>query len=122
MYRLLFLFYIESRPDLGYSPMGSEIYRLGYSLESLRDMEYSALVTEEDKESFYISDSLNRLFQMIWDGFPKRDDQPNRSRLIMPKKLSITVSGLHLYVRIFLIQKDYLHLPPSVCVTLYCVR
>ncbi len=74
MYRLLFLFYIESRPDLGYSPMGSEIYRLGYSLESLRDMEYSALVTEEDKESFYISDSLNRLFQMIWDGFPKRDD------------------------------------------------
>ena len=74
MYRLLFLFYIESRPDLGYSPMGSEIYRLGYSLESLRDMENSALVTEEDKESFYISDSLNRLFKMIWDGFPKRDD------------------------------------------------
>lgn len=74
MYRLLFLFYIESRPDLGYSPMGNDVYRLGYSLESLRDMESSDLINEEDKESFYISDSLDRLFQMIWEGFPKRDD------------------------------------------------
>jgi hypothetical protein len=74
MYRLLFLFYIESRPDLGYAPMGSDVYRLGYSLESLRDMDSAELATEEDKESTYISDSLNRLFQMIWEGYPKRDD------------------------------------------------
>ena len=33
MYRLLFLFYIEARPDLGYAPMDSETYRKGYSLE-----------------------------------------------------------------------------------------
>ena len=74
MYRLLFLFYIESRPDLGYAPMGSDVYRLGYSLESLRDMDSTELASEEDKESTYISDSLQRLFQMIWEGYPKRDD------------------------------------------------
>jgi hypothetical protein len=75
MYRLLFLFYIESRPDLGYAPMGSDVYRLGYSLESLRDMDTAELASEEDKESTYISDSLDRLFQMIWEGYPKRDDE-----------------------------------------------
>jgi hypothetical protein len=74
MYRLLFLFYIESRPDLGYAPMGSDVYRLGYSLETLRDMDTAELANEEDKVSTYISDSLDRLFQMIWEGYPKRDD------------------------------------------------
>jgi len=74
MYRLLFLFYIESRPDLGYAPMGSDVYRLGYSLDSLREMDSAELGSEEDKEGSYISDSLDRLFQMIWEGYPKRDD------------------------------------------------
>ncbi len=74
MYRLLFLFYIESRPDLGYAPMGSDVYRLGYSLESLREMDTAELGSEEDKEGTYISDSLNQLFQMIWEGYPKRED------------------------------------------------
>ena len=74
MYRLLFLFYIESRPDLGYAPMGSDVYRLGYSLESLREMDTAELGSEEDKEGTYISDSLARLFQMIWEGYPKRED------------------------------------------------
>jgi hypothetical protein len=75
MYRLLFLFYIESRPDLGYAPMGSDVYRLGYSLESLREMDTAELGSEEDKEGTYISDSLDRLFQMIWEGYPKREDE-----------------------------------------------
>ena len=35
MYRLLFLFYIEARPDLGFAPMKSEAYRKGYSLEGV---------------------------------------------------------------------------------------
>jgi hypothetical protein len=32
MYRLLFLFYIEARPDLGYAPITAESYLKGYSL------------------------------------------------------------------------------------------
>ena len=38
MYRLLFMFYIEARPELGYAPVDSEVYLKGYSLESLRDL------------------------------------------------------------------------------------
>ena len=34
------------------------------SLESLRDLDTAELGSEEDKESTYISDSLDRLFQM----------------------------------------------------------
>ncbi|MFN9660492.1 MAG: Eco57I restriction-modification methylase domain-containing protein, partial [Cyanobacteriota bacterium] len=76
MYRLLFLFFIESRSkELGYAPMGNDVYRLGYSLESLRDLDTAELATEEDRESTYISESLDRLFQMIWEGYPKKGDQ-----------------------------------------------
>lgn len=74
VYRLLFLFYVESKPDLGYAPMGSDVYRLGYSLESLRDTGTADIDSEGDRESTYISDSLDRLFQMIWEGYPRRDD------------------------------------------------
>jgi hypothetical protein len=75
MYRLLFLFFIESRhKELGYAPMGNDVFRLGYSLESLRDLDTAELATEEDREGTYISESLDRLFQMIWEGFPKQGD------------------------------------------------
>ena len=33
MYRLLFLLYIEARPQLGFAPMNAEAYAKGYSLE-----------------------------------------------------------------------------------------
>ncbi len=76
MYRLLFLFFIESRPkELGYAPMGNDVYRLGYSLESLRSLDSAELATEEDRESTYISESLDRLFQMIWEGYPRKGDE-----------------------------------------------
>ena len=114
MYRLLFLFFIESRPkELGYAPMGNDVYRLGYSLESLRDLDTAELASEEERESTYISESLDRLFQMIWEGYPKRGDQdavqphlteakpefdtfqivPLRSHLFDPERLPI-INGL----------------------------
>lgn len=44
VYRLLFVFYVESRPDLGYVPIQkSDIYAQGYSLEMLRDFETTPL-------------------------------------------------------------------------------
>ena len=70
MYRLLFLFYIESRPELGYAPMQSEVYRLGYSLESLRDLELVKLTTEESRNGYFLHESLVILFNMIFHGFP----------------------------------------------------
>ena len=69
MYRLLFLFYIEARPDLGYAPIDSEAYRKGYSLEHLRDLEMVRLTTEESLDGYYLSDSISTLFRLIRDGF-----------------------------------------------------
>ena len=81
MYRLLFLFYIEARPELNYIPMGSEVYRRGYSLERLRDLEQVPLLSDADRESTYIHESLERLFQMIWEGYPKRDDSEQQGQI-----------------------------------------
>jgi hypothetical protein len=75
MYRLLFLFYIEARPDLGYAPITAESYLKGYSLEHLRELEQMPLTTPESLEGTYFHESLKQLFTLIWEGFPKRGAQ-----------------------------------------------
>ena len=69
MYRLLFLFYIEARPDLGYAPLDSETYRKGYSLEHLRDLELVRLTSDESLDGFYLHHGIQTLFGLIRDGF-----------------------------------------------------
>lgn len=69
MYRLLFLFYIESRPELGYAPVDSSVYLKGYSLEHLRDLELVPLTTEAERNGHYFNDSLNMLFRLIHEGY-----------------------------------------------------
>ena len=69
MYRLLFLFYVEARPELGYAPMDSPVYRNGYSLERLRDTEMARLTTEEDLERNHMQQSLEMLFELIREGY-----------------------------------------------------
>ena len=69
MYRLLFLFYIEARPELGYAPLNSDAYRAGYSLERLRDLELVELATDESCNGFHLHDSIETLFRLIRDGF-----------------------------------------------------
>ena len=49
LYRLLFLFYVEARPALGYAPMDSDEYRTGYSLETLRELALMPLDTERSR-------------------------------------------------------------------------
>ncbi|MEO0434521.1 MAG: N-6 DNA methylase, partial [Cyanobacteria bacterium J06656_5] len=70
MYRLLFLFYIEARQDLGYAPMDAEIYRQGYSLEALRELEQTELRTAEDSDGYFVDGWLKQLFRLIWEGYP----------------------------------------------------
>lgn len=69
LYRLLFIFYIEARPELGYAPMNSEEYRTGYSLDSLRDLELNLLSEESSRDGYFIHESLQTLFRLIFDGF-----------------------------------------------------
>ena len=73
MYRLLFLFYIEARPELGYAPVNSEAYRKGYSLEHLRDLELVRITGGESLNGYYIHESVQTLFRLIRDGFDGGD-------------------------------------------------
>jgi hypothetical protein len=69
VYRLLFLFYIEARPELGYVPIGkSEVYLKGYSLQSLRDLELQPLTTPQALDGSYFNSSLRRLFKLVAQG------------------------------------------------------
>lgn len=69
VYRLLFMFYIEARPELGYVPIHhSEIYAKGYSLESLRDLELVQLNTPSARDGKYFDAALRRLFTLIAQG------------------------------------------------------
>jgi len=70
MYRLLFLLYVEARPELGYAPMDSDEYLNGYSLERLRDLELVDLSTETAKNGYYLHHSIERLFSLIYNGYP----------------------------------------------------
>lgn len=70
VYRLLFIFYIEARPELGYAPLNADVYREGYSLESLRDLEQSQLLTPEDEGGYYIDNCIRQLFKLLWEGYP----------------------------------------------------
>ncbi|MGI9250999.1 MAG: Eco57I restriction-modification methylase domain-containing protein [Pseudohongiellaceae bacterium] len=74
MYRLLFLFYIEARPELKYIPHKSDAYRKGYSLESLRDLELVNLTTEESRKGQYLHHSINLLFKLIHEGYQGERD------------------------------------------------
>ena len=69
MYRLLFLFYIEARPELGYAPVDAEAFRRGYSLERLREMELANLATGADTDASHQQKSLRTLFRLARNGF-----------------------------------------------------
>ncbi|MFK7776944.1 MAG: hypothetical protein QM501_02320 [Gimesia sp.] len=69
MYRLLFLLYIEARPDLGYVDFKSDAYRKGYSLESLRELEMVRLNSEESRTGSFIHQSIQKLFTLINTGY-----------------------------------------------------
>jgi hypothetical protein len=69
LYRLLFLLYAEARGDeLGVVPMKSEEYRLGYSLEALRDLEQVPLTSDAARNGYFLHTSLERLFTLVNEG------------------------------------------------------
>ncbi|MBB3020410.1 hypothetical protein FHR70_003491 [Microvirga lupini] len=105
MYRLLFLFFIEARPELGFAPMKAKAYRMGYSLESLRELELVPLETDEDRNGHYISDTLDTLFSVVFEGTPgagvAKGDlteeftfNPVRARLFSPEAIGTYLRGL----------------------------
>lgn len=69
VYRLLFLFYAESREELEILPLKDDLYRKGYSLEMLRDLELVKLRSASSRDGYFFHDSLTRLFSLLARGF-----------------------------------------------------
>lgn len=68
IYRLLFIFYAEARPEIGILPMDDPAYAKGYSLDILRDLEQTPLRSQQSQNSYFFHDSLQTLFELIRDG------------------------------------------------------
>lgn len=68
LYRILFLLYAESRPELEVVPVLSEAYERGYGLERLRELTIADLHTDEARRGTHIDDSLRMLFKLVNTG------------------------------------------------------
>lgn len=76
MYRMLFVLFIESRPELGYAPIKAQSYYFGYSLESLRDIADNIRDdVNEVGDGYYLHETLAKLYELIYDGYPKTEDE-----------------------------------------------
>lgn len=76
MYRMLFVLFIESRPELGYAPIKAQSYYSGYSLESLRDIADNIRDdVNEVGDGYYLHETLAKLCELIYDGYPKTEDE-----------------------------------------------
>ena len=76
MYRMLFVLFIEARPELGYAPIKAQTYLTGYSLESLRDIADS--IRDDVKEvgsGYYLHETLSKLYDLIYSGYPATEEE-----------------------------------------------
>ena len=79
VYRLLFIFYAESRDELGILPMNDEVYMGGYSLEMLRDLENVPLISQSARDGYFIHESLWRLFRLMSSGYKENQAHSDKS-------------------------------------------
>lgn len=82
VYRLLFIFYAESRPELEILPTSDEVYNRGYSLESLRDLEQVRLISNESRNGYFFDDSIRKLFSLLSYGHSEEGDKSFRVKPI----------------------------------------
>lgn len=76
MYRMLFVLFIEARPELGYAPIKAQSYYSGYSLESLRDIADNIRDdVDEVGDGYYLHETLAKLYELIYDGYPKTEEE-----------------------------------------------
>ena len=74
MYRMLFVLFIESRPELGYAPIKAHSYYCSYSLESLRDIADNIREdVAEVGDGYYLHETLSKLYELIYNGYPKTE-------------------------------------------------
>lgn len=83
VYRLLFIFYAESRDELEILPTNDEVYNQGYSLEMLRDLEKVPLISDASRNGFFIDDSLRQLFRLLATGYHENRPDSDKSFTVM---------------------------------------
>lgn len=79
IYRMLFIFYAESREDLDVLPSNDPIYNKGYSMEMLRDLEQVPLHSETSLNGYFFHESLSKLFHVLSAGYRERENGNNKS-------------------------------------------
>ena len=73
---MLFVLFIEARPELGYAPIKAQSYYSGYSLESLRDIADKIRDdVDEVGSGYYLHETLAKLYELIYDGYPKTEEE-----------------------------------------------
>ena len=77
VYRLLFCLYAEAHgSDLGALPINDDIYRLGYSIEALRDLADMSEGGFSSENGAYYHQHLSKLFGLIHAGFSESSGAP----------------------------------------------
>lgn len=94
VYRILFCLYAEARGgELGILPITDDVYRLGYSLEALRDLADAGDMPMEAEDGTYYHAHLRTLFRLIHQGFrPQRAASPATASaplLLPPEQLGL---------------------------------
>lgn len=70
VYRILFCLYAEARGgETGILPITDDVYRLGYSMEALRDLADRGEPGTSAEQGTYFAEHLSRLFNLIHQGF-----------------------------------------------------
>jgi len=91
MYRLLFLFNVEARQELGYLPMDAAAYRNGYSLEKLRELEMVSLDENGSAEGLFFHESIMTLFDLVYSG---HDEALSQQKILEPGIHTFTIFPL----------------------------
>ncbi|MDU0349052.1 DNA methyltransferase [Actinomyces sp. MRS3W] len=68
IYRIIFLLYAESSPELGVLPVGAAEYDAGYGLDRLRELTLRELHEETSQAGTHIYESLGTLFRLVDEG------------------------------------------------------
>jgi len=89
VYRLLFIFYAESREELSLLPVTDSVYQKGYSLEMLRDLEQVPLHSESSRNGYFFHESLTHLFRLMSTGYRERPSNGSNGKPELDKTFHI---------------------------------
>jgi methylase of polypeptide subunit release factors len=76
LYRILFLLYAEASPELAVLPVGDPAYERGYSIDRLRELTLTELVSPRARNGTHLFDSLAVLFGLVDRGYDGGGDDP----------------------------------------------